>query len=196
MLSSSFFVVVVVFAAFSRLHCLRRRRRRVLAYRHTGHHHRRPLLGRSRLRVVPPDAGIHVKSLRPKCVLLTHGHRDHTAALPALAAGGAKVLAPAPIAPLVRRFLLAEAQLNFGDAAQTDAETVAALGAFDVAAVADGEAILLPRRCYSGSPTPIGVQVLIKQEIPSPARSIAIAPRRVEQTNAPPTGPSVVRSSR
>ena len=126
-------------------------------------------------------------------MLLTHGHRDHTAALPALAAGGAKVLAPAPIAPLVRRFLLAEAQLNFGDAAQTDAETVAALGAFDVAAVADGEAILLPRRCYSGSPTPIGVQVLIKRERPSPARAIAIAiaiaPRRVEQTNAPPTGP-------
>jgi hypothetical protein len=28
------------------------------------------------------DAGIHVKSLIPKTVLLTHGHRNHTTALP------------------------------------------------------------------------------------------------------------------
>ena len=105
------------------------------------------------------DAGIHVKSLQPKCVLLTHGHRDHTAALPAMAQGGTKVFAPAPIAALVRRFLLAEAQLNYGDEAQSDEETVSALGDFDVQPVEDLEEILLPRTCYTGSPTPIGVQV-------------------------------------
>ena len=105
------------------------------------------------------DAGLHVKSLAPRCVLLTHGHRDHTAALPAMAAGAAKVLAPKAIAPLVRRFLLAEAQLNFGDAAQTDAGTVAALGDFDLVGVEDGDEVLLPRSCYAGSPTPIGVEV-------------------------------------
>lgn len=105
------------------------------------------------------DAGIHVKSLAPKCVLLTHGHRDHIAALPTHAQGGAKILAPAPIAPLVRRFLLAEAQLNYGDPTQTDDETIEALGDFDVEPVADGAEILLPRSCYSGSPTPLGVEV-------------------------------------
>jgi ribonuclease Z len=104
------------------------------------------------------DAGIHVKSLQPKCVLLTHGHRDHTSALPTMAQH-AKVLAPKAIASLVRRFLLAEAQLNFGNEAQTDDETVTALGDFDVDGVEDKDEILLPRSCYAGSPTPIGVQV-------------------------------------
>lgn len=104
------------------------------------------------------DAGIHVKSLRPKTVLLTHGHRDHTAALPTMAQH-AKVFAPKAIYSLVMRFLLAEAQLNFGDDKQTDAETEAALGAFDVQPVEDLDEILLPKECYSGSPTPIGVQV-------------------------------------
>ena len=82
------------------------------------------------------DAGLHVKSLSPKCVLLTHGHRDHTAALPAMAQR-ARVYAPRPIVPLVRRFLLAEAQLNYGDASQTDEQTVEALGEFDVEPVDD-----------------------------------------------------------
>ena len=40
------------------------------------------------------DAGIHVKSLQPKCVLLTHGHRDHTAALPAMASRSRRIFAP------------------------------------------------------------------------------------------------------
>ena len=40
------------------------------------------------------DAGIHVKSISPKCVLLTHGHRDHTAALPTMAQRGAAIYAP------------------------------------------------------------------------------------------------------
>ena len=104
------------------------------------------------------DAGLHVKSLQPKSILLTHGHRDHTAALPAMA-GKARTFVPRPIEPLVRRFLLAEAQLNYGDAAQTDEETIGALGDFDLHAVGDGDEVLLPKRCYTGSPTPLGVQV-------------------------------------
>ena len=105
------------------------------------------------------DAGLHVKSLAPKTILLTHGHRDHTAALPAMARG-AKLLVPRPIASLVRRFLMAEAQLNYGDSSQTDEQTVAALGEFDIQPVDDCDSFLLPRHCYAGSPTPIGVQVL------------------------------------
>jgi ribonuclease Z len=104
------------------------------------------------------DAGIHVKSLQPKCVLLTHGHRDHTSALPTMAQN-AKVLAPKAIASLVRRLLLAEAQLNYGNEAQTDDETIAALGDFDIVGVGDKDEVLLPRSCYAGSPTPLGVQV-------------------------------------
>lgn len=105
------------------------------------------------------DAGLHVKSLAPKTVLLTHGHRDHIGALPVHAQGGAKIMAPKSISSLVRRFLLTEAQLNYGDENQTDEETIAALGDFDVDAVEDGDEILLPRACYTGSPTPLGVQV-------------------------------------
>ena len=104
------------------------------------------------------DAGIHVKSLQPKCVLLTHGHRDHTSALPTMAQN-AKILAPKAIASLVRRLLLAEAQLNYGDETQTDDETIAALGDFDVDGVGDKDEVLLPRSCYAGSPTPLGVEV-------------------------------------
>jgi len=105
------------------------------------------------------DAGIHVKSIRPKTVLLTHGHRDHIGALPVHAQSGAKIMAPDAISPLVRRFLLAEAQLNYGDATQTDEETIAALGEFDVQGVRDLDEVMLPRECYMGSPTPLGVQV-------------------------------------
>ncbi|KAL3904595.1 MAG: hypothetical protein SGILL_010004, partial [Bacillariaceae sp.] len=103
------------------------------------------------------DAGIHVKSIRPKTVLLTHGHRDHIAALPTHAAAKAKIFCPEAITPMVRRYLLAEAQLNYG-AAQTDDETVAALGEYDLNPVVDGDEMILPRDAYQGSPTPIGVQ--------------------------------------
>mmetsp|Transcript_43377 Transcript_43377/g.98050 ORF Transcript_43377/g.98050 Transcript_43377/m.98050 type:complete len:554 (-) Transcript_43377:196-1857(-) len=106
------------------------------------------------------DAGLHVKSLQPKCVLLTHGHRDHIQALPTMAQQGAKIFAPKAIAGLVKRFLLAEAQLNYGDEDQTDEETAAALGHFDVEGVEDRDEIMLPRDRYTGSPTPLGVQVL------------------------------------
>jgi len=104
------------------------------------------------------DAGFHVKSLEPKTVLLTHGHRDHIAALPAHASK-AKILAPRKIASLVERFLMAEAQLNYGDECQTDEETVAALGKFDILPVSDGDELLLDRSSYTGSPQPLGVQV-------------------------------------
>ena len=105
------------------------------------------------------DAGLHVSSLLPKTVLLTHGHRDHIGALPVHMSKGAMCLVPRPIEPLVNRFLLAEAQLNYGDANQTDEETILALGEFNVVGVDDGLRIMLPKEKYMGSPTPIGIQV-------------------------------------
>jgi ribonuclease Z len=104
------------------------------------------------------DAGMSIKSLNPKTVLLTHGHRDHIGALPVHAQRGAKIMTPKAISKLVRRFLISEAQLNYGQE-QTDEETIAALGEFDIDSVEDGNEILLPKSCYTGSPTPLGVQV-------------------------------------
>jgi ribonuclease Z len=106
------------------------------------------------------DAGLHVSSLEPKTVLLTHGHRDHIGALPVHASRGALMLVPEPITGLVRKFLIAEAQLNYGDPGQTDEATTEALGMFDIAGVSDGMRILLPKGRYAGSPTPIGVKVI------------------------------------
>ena len=105
------------------------------------------------------DAGFHAKSLCPKTVLLTHGHRDHIGALPVHAQSKAKILAPQKISKLVRRFLIAEAQLNYGSQDQTDEETIEALGEFDILPVSDGDEILLPRSSYTGSPKPLGVEV-------------------------------------
>jgi len=109
------------------------------------------------------DAGIHVKSLLPKTVLLTHGHRDHIAALPTFANSGGickRMLVPAQIEPLVRRFLLAEAQLNYGDPLQTDEATLEALNFPPIQGVEDGMEILLDKDSYTGSPTPLGIQVI------------------------------------
>lgn len=105
------------------------------------------------------DAGIQVKSLTPKTVLLTHGHRDHIAALPTMAAQKTAIYAPKPISNLLNKFLLAEAQLNYGDQYQTDEETTNALGAFDIRPVVDCDDIPLEKSRYTGSPTPIGIQV-------------------------------------
>jgi len=105
------------------------------------------------------DAGFHVKSLIPKTVLLTHGHRDHIGALPVHAQCKAKILAPKRISKLVRNFLISEAQLNYGNEDQTDEETIEALGEFDILPVSDGDTILLPKSSYTGSPQPLGVEV-------------------------------------
>ncbi|EOD13780.1 hypothetical protein EMIHUDRAFT_212273 [Emiliania huxleyi CCMP1516] len=148
-----------------------------------------------------PELGL---SLQPRCVLLTHGHRDHTAALPAMARRAALVLAPRAITGL--------AQLNFGDAAQTDEETVAALGDFRLESVGDGdeargrplprrrlprgyaarehaarEQVLLPKEAYAGSPTPLGVQVFDaphKRGIPAVAYGVYRVKRRLKQEYA------------
>ena len=105
------------------------------------------------------DAGLHVSSLLPKTVLLTHGHRDHIGALHVHNSKGAMCLVPRPIEGLVHKFLIAEAQLNYGDANQTDDETELALGKFNIIGVDDGLRIMLPKDKYMGSPTPIGIQV-------------------------------------
>ena len=118
----------------------------------------------------------------------------------------------------MRRFLLAEAQLNFGDAAQTDEETVAALGDFRLESVGDGdeargrplprrrlprgyaareyaarEQVLLPKEAYAGSPTPLGVQVFDaphKRGIPAVAYGVYRVKRRLKQEcGAPPLEP-------
>ncbi|KAG7365154.1 beta-lactamase-like protein [Nitzschia inconspicua] len=128
------------------------------------------------------DAGIHVKSIRPKTVFLTHGHRDHIAALPTHAAARAKIFCPDAITILVRRFLLAEAQLNYG-APQTDDETIAALGEYDLNPVADGDEILLPKEAYQGSPTPIGIKVFRaphKEGVPAVSYGIYRAKTRLK----------------
>jgi hypothetical protein len=55
-------------------------------------------------------------------------------------------MAPKKIASMVRKFLIAEAQLNYGDENQTDDETIRALGNFGVLqAVEDGEEIYIAK---------------------------------------------------
>jgi ribonuclease Z len=83
----------------------------------------------------------------------------------------------------VRRFLLAEAQLNFGDPTQTDEETIAALGDCDVEGVSDQMHILLPKSRYTGSPTPLGIQVLAaphKDGVPAVSYGIYRAKSRLK----------------
>lgn len=108
------------------------------------------------------DAGLATKAFTPRTVLLTHGHRDHTQALPVLARGAPfgrgqkgqtpkppKVLLPTALEPLVRTFLWAESQLNYGHA-QTPEENERAIGALDLTSVADGDVIELPKHATTG----------------------------------------------
>ncbi|KAL3795539.1 hypothetical protein HJC23_009252 [Cyclotella cryptica] len=105
------------------------------------------------------DAGMHVSSLQPKTVLLTHGHRDHIGALPIHANHDALLMVPESIKQLVHNFLVSEAQLNYGDPTQTEQETLEALGGFNIMGVRDGMRVMLPKDKYSGSPTPLGIEI-------------------------------------
>eukprot|EP00580_Thalassiosira_gravida_P018622 CAMPEP_0201663872 /NCGR_PEP_ID=MMETSP0494-20130426/5528_1 /ASSEMBLY_ACC=CAM_ASM_000839 /TAXON_ID=420259 /ORGANISM="Thalassiosira gravida, Strain GMp14c1" /LENGTH=625 /DNA_ID=CAMNT_0048142545 /DNA_START=367 /DNA_END=2244 /DNA_ORIENTATION=+ len=129
------------------------------------------------------DAGLHVSSLRPKTVLLTHGHRDHIGALPVHASHNALMLVPEQIKTLVHNFLVAEAQLNYGEIT-TEEQTLEALGGFNLVGTTDGTRIMLPKDKYTGSPTPIGVKCLTaphKEGVPANSYGIFRQKQRLKE---------------
>lgn len=116
-------------------------------------------------------------------MLLTHGHRDHIGALPVHASHGALLLVPERIKELVHNFLVAEAQLNYGELTSEDA-TLEALGGFNLVGTTDGTRIVLPKDKYAGSPTPIGVKVLAaphKEGVPANSYGIFRQKQRLRE---------------
>jgi len=113
------------------------------------------------------DAGIAVKSLVPKTILLSHGHRDHVQALPALARrarfgqqfsqqNATKIILPKNLEQLVRNFLYAENALNYGQS-QTPQEIDHALGELDLLPVSGGQSFQLQRSAHLGPPLSVEV---------------------------------------
>ena len=90
-----------------------------------------------------------VPSLRPKTVLLTHDRRDHTRALPVQPGKSVLLLVPKLMKGLVWNFLVAEAQVNYGESTAEE-QTLEACW-FDLVGTEEGMRIMLDRPPRSGS---------------------------------------------
>ena len=105
-------------------------------------------------------------------------------ALPVHNSHGALILVPERIKKLVHNFLVAEAQLNYGDETQTEEETLDALGGFNLVGTTDGSRIMLPKENYMGSPTPIGIKVFCaphKEGVPANSYGVFRQKQRLKE---------------